>query len=164
LGYIYSMIIRIPSVKIARRSFLSLTAVGGAALVAAQLLPSRVLASRADVVRAVEGLTGGVQPEPGKIRLDLPEVAEYGDTVPLTVEVESPMTDTDYVESVYIFAEENPVSHVLTFNFTPMSGRARVSTRIRLAKTQEVMALARMSNGEFYTSRRLVKVTVGGCG
>jgi sulfur-oxidizing protein SoxY len=158
------MIIRIPTLKIARRSFLRLTAMGGVALVAAQLLPSRALATRADVVRAVEDLTGGVQPKPGKIRLDLPVVAEYGDTVPLTVEVESPMTDADHVDAVYIFAEENPVSHVLTFKFTPMSGRARVSTRIRLAKTQEVMALARMSNGDFYTSKRLVKVTIGGCG
>lgn len=147
-----------------RRSFLVVAALGGAGLVAGQLLPSRALASRAEVARAVEDLTGGVQPKPGKIRLDLPEVAQYGDTVPLTVEVESPMTEADYVETLYIFAEENPVPHVLTFYFTPTSGRARVSTRIRLAKSQEVMALVRMSDGGFYTSRRLVKVTVGGCG
>jgi sulfur-oxidizing protein SoxY len=146
-----------------RRSLLVATGLSGAALVMGQLLPGRVLAARADVARQVRDLTGGVQPKFGRVRLDLPEVAEYGDTVPLTIEVESPMTDADHVEAVYIFAEENPFIHVVTFNFTPMSGRARVSTRIRLAKTQEVMALARMSTGEFYTASKMVRVTVGGC-
>ena len=60
------------------------------------------------MARQVRDLTGGVQPKFGRVRLDLPEVAEYGDTVPLTIEVESPMTDADHVEAVYIFAEENP--------------------------------------------------------
>jgi sulfur-oxidizing protein SoxY len=147
--------------KIDRRSFLILI---GAALATGQLLPSRAQGARGDVARVVENLTGGAQPKSGKIHLHLPDVAEYGDTVPLTIEVDSPMTDVDYVEAIYILAEENPLPNVVTFNFTPMSGRARASTRIRLAKTQEVVALARTSNGEFYMVKRLVRVTIGGCG
>jgi sulfur-oxidizing protein SoxY len=154
------MSIRVISVRLDRRSFLVGTAT---ALATGTLLPRRALATRADVAREVESLTGGAQPKSGKVRLDVPAVAEYGDTVPLTVEVDSPMTDTDYVEAIYIFAEENPLPGVITFNFTPMSGRARVSTRIRLAKTQEVLALARTSAGEYYTAKQLVRVTVGGC-
>lgn len=152
---------RISSGRIERRSFLVTSA---AVLLAGGLFPSRTLAARADVAREIQALTGGTQPKSGKIRLDLPAIAEYGDTVPLTIEVESPMTDDDYVDAIYIFAEENPLPNVVTFNFTPMSGRARASTRIRLAKTQEVVALARMSSGEFYVAKQLVRVTIGGCG
>ena len=137
---------------------------GGAALVAGPFLPSPALAARADVMREVEGLTGGAKPKSGGVRLELPTIAEYGDTVPLTIEVESPMTDDDYVDAIYIFAEENPLPNVVTFNFTPMSGRARVSTRIRLAKTQDVVALARTSGGDFYMVKQHVRVTIGGCG
>ena len=155
------MSIRIRAVPVVRRAFLIVT---GAALVAGQLLPSRVLAVRGDAARLIKELTGGAPPKSGRIRLDLPAIAEYGDTVPLTIEIESPMTEADYVDAVHIFAEENPLPHVVTFNFTPSSGRARVSTRIRLAKSQEVVALARMSNGDFYTAARQVRVTIGGCG
>lgn len=116
-----------------RRGFLVL----GTAAAAGQLVPSRVLAARGDAARLVNEITGDAQPKSGRTQLELPEVAEYGDTAPLTIEVESPMTDADYVDAVHIFAEENPLPHVVTFNFTPMSGRARVSTRIRLAKSQE---------------------------
>ena len=155
------MSIRFFTIPVNRRTFLIVT---GAALAAGQLVPSRALAARGDAARLIKELTGGAQPKSGRIRLDLPEVAEYGDTVPLTIEVESPMTETDYVDAVHIFAEENPLPFVVTFNFTPMSGRARVSTRIRLAKSQEVVALARMSNGDFYKAGRQVRVTIGGCG
>lgn len=102
-----------------RRGFLVLATVAGTALAAGQLVPSSAPAARGDAARLIKDLTGGTQPKSGRIRLKLPEVAEYGDTVPLTIEVESPMTDADYVEAVYIFAEEHPLAHVVTFNFTP---------------------------------------------
>jgi predicted secreted protein len=109
----------------ARRSFLVAAAT---ALATGTLLPRRALATRADVAREVESLTGGAQPKSGKVRLDVPAVAEYGDTVPLTVEVDSPMTDTDYVEAIYIFAEENPLPGVITFNFPAPVSTTRPSS------------------------------------
>ena len=74
------------------------------------------------------------------------------------------MTDDDYVESVVILAEGNPLPSVATFNFSPASGEAVASTRMRLAKTQNVVAIAKMSNGAVFSDTREVKVTIGGCG
>ena len=84
--------------------------------------------------------------------------------MPLTVEVESPMTEDDYVKAVHLFADGNPVPTVAKMNFTPRSGEAVASTRIRLAKTQKIHAVAEMSDGSFFTAAQEVKVTIGGCG
>ena len=84
--------------------------------------------------------------------------------MPLTVEIDSPMSDQDYCKAVHIFAEGNPLPNVATFRFTPACGQATASTRIRLAKTQNVVAVAEMSNGDVYMSKAEVKVTIGGCG
>ncbi len=102
--------------------------------------------------------------EEGRIAIDLPEVAENGNTVPITVDVESPMSTQDHVEAVYIMTERNPNPEVATFRFTPGSGRAVVSTRIRLAESQRVHVLAEMSDGRVYSASREVEVTIGGCG
>ena len=93
-----------------------------------------------------------------------PEIAENGNSVPVTVEVDSPMTDGDYVASVTILADGNPNPEVATFHFTPLSGTAAATTRIRLAKTQNVVAIAKMSDGSTFSDRKEVKVTIGGCG
>ncbi|MDX1430948.1 MAG: thiosulfate oxidation carrier protein SoxY [Gammaproteobacteria bacterium] len=151
------------TIDIERRRFLVAGCVGALAAAAAQLLPRGARAAPGDVARVLAELTGGAQPKTGRVRLGLPEVADHGGAVPLDIEVESPMTEADYVEAVHVFAEENPLPGVATFHFTPMSGRARASTRIRLAKSQQVVALARMSNGDLYIDRRSVRVTVGGC-
>ena len=153
-----------PAETIHRRRFLTLTGAGGVALAVGQLAPSAARAAKSDVAQAIRELTGGRQPAAGKIRIDLPEIAEYGDAVPLSVEVDSPMTAESYISAIHIFAEENPLPRVATFRFTPMSGKAHVSTRIRLAKTQNVVAVAEASSGEVYMAKRAVKVTVGGCG
>jgi sulfur-oxidizing protein SoxY len=100
----------------------------------------------------------------GRISLDLPEIAENGNTVPYTVRVESPMTSSDYVKAVHLLAPANPHPQISSFFFTPQSGKAAVSGRMRLAQTQEVLVFAEMSDGKLYTARRPVKVTVGGCG
>ena len=84
--------------------------------------------------------------------------------MPISVSVDSPMTDDSYVESVMILAEGNPNPDVATFHFTPASGVARASTRMRLAKTQNVIAVAKMNDGSVFTDTRNVKVTIGGCG
>ncbi len=100
----------------------------------------------------------------GKVMLDLPEIAENGNTVPFTVSVESPMTDKDHVKAVHIVSMGNPRPEIGSYVFTPAAGKAAVSSRMRLAKTQDIVAVAEMSDGKFYMGKRTVKVTIGGCG
>ncbi len=122
-------------------------------------------ADQAMVDEAMMKLIGDRKPGDGTmIKLDLPEIAENGNTVPLKFEVESPMTGDDYVKSVHVFAEGNPRPDVASFHFTPASGKAAASTRMRLAKTQNVVAVAEMSDGKVYMAKKEVKVTIGGCG
>ena len=109
-------------------------------------------------------IVGDKKPEEGKIAIDLPEIAENGNTVPYTVGVESPMSDSDYVKAVHVLASGNPGPNVASYYFTPLAGEAKVSSRMRLAKTQDIYALAELSNGKVLMSKRTVKVTIGGCG
>jgi sulfur-oxidizing protein SoxY len=113
---------------------------------------------------AIAKFTGGRTAQKSKIALDLPEVAENGSIVPLSVSVDAPMMADNYVSEVLVVAEKNPAPHVVKFNFTPLSGKAAASTRIRLAESQTVIVVAKTSNGEFFTNQKIVKVTVGGCG
>lgn len=106
----------------------------------------------------------GATPVEGKIKVDLPEIAENGNTVPFGVEVESPMTDADYVKSVHVYATGNPGPQIISAHLTPLSGTASIKSRMRLAKTQEVVVVAEMSDGKYYMGKSTVKVTVGGCG
>jgi sulfur-oxidizing protein SoxY len=108
--------------------------------------------------------TGGKKASEGKVRLDLPEIAENGNTVPMTVAVDSPMTEQSYVTDVLVVADGNPRGGVATFHFTPASGVAEANTRIRLATTQNIIAVAKMNDGSVYTVSKQVKVTIGGCG
>jgi sulfur-oxidizing protein SoxY len=108
--------------------------------------------------------TGGKTPTAGRVKLDVPEIAENGNTVPMTVTVESPMTEQSYVSDVLIIADGNPNAGVATFHFSPASGVAEANTRIRLAETQNVTAIAKMNDGSFYSVSKQVKVTIGGCG
>jgi sulfur-oxidizing protein SoxY len=97
------------------------------------------------------------------IRLDMPPAWETGNAVPLTVAVDSPMTATDHVRSVRIIAERNPLPEVIVFRFTPQSGKAQALTRIRLAASQTVRAVAELSDGSTRTAEAWVEITVGGC-
>jgi len=108
--------------------------------------------------------TGGKMPEPGKISIELPEIAENGNTVPLSITVDTPMTADNYVSEILVVAEGNPRPGVALFQLSPMSGKALVSTRIRLAATQNIVAIAKTNGGQFFTGQKLVKVTIGGCG
>jgi sulfur-oxidizing protein SoxY len=137
-----------------------------AALALAIFGPGLKLA-RADAAATEQSLmafTGGKTPASGKITLSAPEIAENGNTVPISVSVESEMTDTSYVESVIVLAEGNPNPAVATFQFTPLSGEASATTRMRLAGTQNVIAVAKMNDGSVFMDKKLVKVTIGGCG
>lgn len=112
----------------------------------------------------VKKLVGGAKPVDGKLTVDLPEIAENGNTVPLTVSVDSPMTEADHVKSVSIVSTGNPQPLVATFQFTPAAGKATVACRVRLARSQDIITVAEMSDGRFLMNRRAVKVTIGGCG
>ena len=141
----------------------------GAASVAAAALPlfSPGLALGAEETdKEIKRLVGGKKLADGSkiINLDLPQIAENGNTVPLEVTVKSPMTKADHVTAVHILAAGNPRPGVATFRFTPLSGRAQASTRMRLAKTQNVIAVAEMADGKAYMTQAEVKVTIGGCG
>lgn len=146
-----------------RRQVLS----GSAALVIAGIFGGRIPAAWADaegLQAALDEFAGGATPEAGRVNLKTPEIAENGNTVPISVSVDSPMTEDDYVESVIILAELNPNPEVITFNFSSASGKAEAATRMRLAKTQNVVAVAKMSDGSLFTDTKNVKVTIGGCG
>lgn len=144
-----------------RREALALAA--GAIVVTT--LPLRGHAANETAADEIKAFTGGAEAaESGRISLDMPEIAENGNTVPLTVSVDSPMSADDYVKRVLIVADENPRPGVATFHFTPKSGIAEASTRMRLAKTQNVIAVAEMSDGSFHSAAATVKVTIGGCG
>jgi sulfur-oxidizing protein SoxY len=116
------------------------------------------------VADEITKLYGGKSFKEGRIKLDLPSIAENGLVVPLSFEVESPMTKADHVKTVHFFAEGNPNPQVASFTFTPLAPKAAASIRIRLAKTQNIVAVAEMSNGDVYKATKEVKVTIGGCG
>lgn len=109
-------------------------------------------------------LTGDAIPVEDKIKVDLPELAENGNFVPITITVDSPMTEADHVRAIHILATANPVAQIATFHLSPMNGIARVQSRIRLAKTEDVVTLAELSSGALLIATTLVKVTIGGCG
>lgn len=138
--------------------------IGLAAMLAAVLAPRLVMASEEAVAAELKKLYGDTSMAEGKVKLDLPEIAENGLVVPLNIDVDSPMTETDYVKAVHVFADGNPLPQVVTYKFTPQSGKAAASVRMRLAQTQNVIAVAEMSNGALYTTKAQVKVTIGGCG
>lgn len=146
-----------------RRKVLGLTA-GAAAFAIAGARISPALASVEEAEKMVMEFTGGATPAEGKITLTAPEIAENGNTVPVSVSVESAMEGDDLVESVIIFADGNPNPAVATFHFTELSGEALATTRIRLAKTQNVIAVAKMKDGSVFMDKKQVKVTIGGCG
>lgn len=143
-----------------RRVFIKLAAGGVLALASV----GSALASAADVDALIEKMAGGKKPSEGRITLDLPTIAENGLVVPVNFEVQSPMTADDYVKSVHLFAESNPNVQLADFTFTPLCPKAAAQLRIRLAQTQNVTALAVMSNGDAYIAKKEVKVTIGGCG
>ena len=150
--------------RVTRRQFLIAMGAAGSAVATVTLTPRPLLAAGDGVDEALKALIGDRTPQEGRVSLDLPQIAENGNTVPITIEVDSPMTDDDYVKSVHVFAAGNPRPEVASFHFSPACGEAVCSTRMRLAKTQDIVAVAEMSNGEVYMAKAEVKVTIGGCG
>ncbi|WP_145108611.1 thiosulfate oxidation carrier protein SoxY [Cereibacter sediminicola] len=136
--------------RLSRRDTLVL-GMGGLAALA---LPGSALAAAEEAIAA---FTGGATPGSGGIKLIAPEIAENGNTVPITV-------DAPGAASIMLVATGNPEPAVATFTFGPAAGSQMAATRIRLAKTQDVVAIAKMPDGSFVQAAATVKVTIGGCG
>ena len=115
------------------------------------------------MAEAIRDLIGEAPVTPGKVKLELPSIVENGNTVPLTVSVESPMTEADHVESIHLFNQKNPQPYVAAFHLGPRAGKASVATRIRLADSQRVVAIARLADGTFWSDSADVIVTLAAC-
>ena len=137
-----------------RRSFLA-----GAVTV----LPFAAHATPEGLAAAIKEVTGDAVLREGKVTLDIPPLVENGNTVPLTVSVESPMTEADFIKAIHVFNEKNPQPHVFDARLGPNNGKAVVSTRIKLADAQKVVAIAETSKGEFWTAHAEVIVTIAAC-
>lgn len=135
---------------------------GSATLVLALAPTSR--ATPKDVEAAMADILKGRLPRPGRIKLDIPRLAESGLNVSLDVSVESPMTEADHVTTIHLLAEQNPLPAIARYHFSPRSGRASVSTRIRLADSQIVTALCEMNDGSVWIDRAEVVITIMACG
>jgi sulfur-oxidizing protein SoxY len=112
---------------------------------------------------AIQALTGEAQARPGKVKLDVPPLVENGNSVAVTVTVDHPMTPTEFVKTIAIFNEKNPQPNVATFQLGARAGRASVSTRMRLATSQKIVAVAELSDGTFWSDSADVLVTLAAC-
>lgn len=99
----------------------------------------------------------------GKVKIDVPPLVENGNTVPVTVSVDSPMTATDYVKSIHMFNQKNPQPYLIDAYFSPRAGKAALSTRIKLADAQTIVAVAQLSDGSFWSDEADVIVTIAAC-
>jgi sulfur-oxidizing protein SoxY len=142
-----------------RREFFTLA--GGAAVFAVTLRPAE--ATPAMLASAIRNVVGTAAVKTGKVKLEVPPLVENGNTVPMTVSVASPMAPEDHVKSIHVFNEKNPQPNIGNFYLSPQAGRAQVSTRIRLADSQKVVAIARLSDGTFWSASVDVVVTLAAC-
>jgi sulfur-oxidizing protein SoxY len=138
----------------------ALAAAGGAAAVLL-VRPARALPG--EMRAAVEGFTRGVPALPGRVRLEVPPLIENGNSVTLTVTVDGPVTPVDHVRAIGVFNERNPQPHVAVFRLGPRSGRAAVTTRMRLATSQRVVAVAELSDSSFRSDSADGIVTLAAC-
>jgi sulfur-oxidizing protein SoxY len=111
----------------------------------------------------IKNIVGEAPLNKGRVKIDVPALIENGNAVPLTVSCESPMTQEDHVKAIHVFTEKNPQPNVIGARLGPRAGRASFSTRIRLADTQKVVAVAQMSDGSFWTDEVEVVVTLAAC-
>ncbi len=146
-----------------RRQFLGLA--GSAAVIGAVPIVTQrpAEATPAMLASAIRNVAGEAEVRAGKVKLDVPPLVENGNTVPMTVTVSNPMTPDDYVRSIHVFNEKNPQPNIGNFYLGPRAGRAQVSTRIRLADSQKIVAIARLSDGSFWSASVDVVVTLAAC-
>lgn len=127
------------------------------------LTPLKAFAKKEDADEAIKKIIGGAPIKDGKVTLTIPPLVENGNLVVLKVSVDSPMTANDYVKTIHVIAEANPSPNIFTVYLTPRSGTANVTTRVRLADSQRVWAIAQMSNGSFWRGSAETLVTLSAC-
>lgn len=135
----------------------------GSAALGATILVRPAAAAPDDLATAVQAWTGGIKPTPGRVKFDIASLVDNGNAVPITVSVDSAMTAADHVAAIAIFNERNPQRDVARFTLGPRAGRAKVSTRIRLATSQKLTAVAKMSDGSYWSDTVDVVVTLAAC-
>ena len=146
--------------KISRRNAMMLIA----GFTGTAILPSISFAQSSQALDRINEITKGLGATESDIWLDLPEIAESGNQVQVSFDIDSHLTESDHIKSVYILSDGNPSPNVAKFSFTPEMGSCSATTRMRLSKTQNVYLLAEKNNGQFLMTNAKVKVTIGGCG
>ena len=149
--------------KMHRRHWLQRIQKFGLFTLGAWFSPSFVFAKKEDADEAIQKITGNAKIQEGRVTLTIPPLIENGNLVVLKVSVESPMTANDYVKAIHVIAEGNPLPNIFTAYLTPRSGTANITTRVRLADSQRVWAIAQMSNGSFWQGSAETLVTLSAC-
>jgi sulfur-oxidizing protein SoxY len=156
-----------PTFSLTRRVALQAVSWGGITLASGVIAAHKAFAAldegQADERELIRRITGKDPTVSPRVLVQMPAVFSNGHSVPMTLSVDSPMTATDYVRQIHVIAPRNPILVVADFLFTPQSGRAVISTRIRLAETQNVLAVAQMNDGTALMARTFVEVEVNGC-
>jgi sulfur-oxidizing protein SoxY len=153
---------RRPDPTATRRQFLTVAGslIGSVAVASAQTVTP---AAATPTAAAIDDIVGDAPVHQGKVKLEVPPLVENGNAVPLTVSVDSPMTEGEHVKSIHVFNEKNPQPNVASFYLGPRAGRAQVSTRIRLADSQKVIAIAQLADDSFWSDSVDVVVTLAAC-
>ncbi|QWD65088.1 SoxY-related AACIE arm protein [Polynucleobacter sp. MWH-UH2A] len=149
--------------QLSRRQWLKKIQSIGILALGAWFSPLTVLAKKEDASKVIQEITGGKPIIDGKVKLVIPPLVENGNLVVLKVSVDSPMTANNYVKSIHVIAEGNPLPNIFTVYLTPRSGTANITTRVRLADSQTVWAIAQMSDGNFYQGSAETLVTLSAC-
>jgi len=146
-----------------RRFLIDSARLAGGAGMASVLLRRPAGATPAAMQEAIRQVVGTGTPRPGRVKLDIPPLVENGSTVPVTVSVDSPMTAGDHVTAIHLFNQKNPQPYVISATLGPRAGKAVLSTRIKLADSQKVIAIARMNDGSLWSDSAEVIVTIAAC-
>jgi sulfur-oxidizing protein SoxY len=149
---------RISLSRLSRRSAL----IAGAGAMSS-LIVRPTLATSTTMQAAINEFTGDAKITPGRVTMDIPPLVENGNSVPLTITVDSPMTEEDFVKTIAVFNERNPQPNIGTFHLNPRSGRAFVATRIRLGDSQMIVAVAKLSDGTLWSGTAELVVTLPAC-
>jgi sulfur-oxidizing protein SoxY len=148
---------------VSRRALLRTATLAGLGLAGDSLTHAQANADEPDETALIRQFVGGTATESTRVHVQMPAVFSNGYSVPLTLLIDSPMTESDRVRMIHVLAPRNPIIPVASFAFTPLSGQAKVSTRIRLAETQDVLAIAEMNDGTLLLGRARTKVDIDGC-
>jgi sulfur-oxidizing protein SoxY len=150
--------------RLTRRKFLAATGGFGIAAILAPRAAAQLNRTQPNnMPEVITRLVGPAKVNEGKVKIMLPPLVENGHLVPLTVRVDSPMTEADHVKAIHVFTDKNPLPEVISFHLGPRAGRASIGTRVRLADTETVVAIAQLSDGSFWSDRAHVVVTTAAC-